>query len=433
MRYLLCEGRACVCGVRAPQRVDDRLFDSPGLSVTLDAEAGHGIEPVAGLASRAFSSPHPPARRRRRTSRGTTPCRCRTMTGFRLARVERHIRPFGVPVSRGRWGPPRAVSWRGSRATPASYSVSMNDLWNSRCQSGAWPSPHSRYVVEAERARAPGRLRSVSCQTSSGSSFGTKIRSSVLDAVVARFDDRVSDAVPATVRVGLDADGLPPRRPDVALLVPEIDVLSPLVLDQILFPARQTVELGVRPPAVPAPRLGDRQAVVAVADDIDPRTRRARGGDDVLRPVLGEVAVLCAMTISHVLVPADVRSDDPEREPLRRLEPPLVRPSIVESRCMASTSAYCIPAPSVRPDFRILQEQVLVSAAQGEDVQRTVHSAPTLTLSVLSLGWKASTATSEHGGPRRASNGIADADPEQDRQREVVRDTVAAGSALLSP
>src|ERR1041384_327897 len=59
------------------------------------------------------------------------------------------------------------------------YSVSINDLWNSLCQSGDWPRHHSMYVMTSMVRLLPERFLTVSFQSSSGSPSGTKTRSSV--------------------------------------------------------------------------------------------------------------------------------------------------------------------------------------------------------------------------------------------------------------
>src|ERR1041384_8769645 len=110
------------------------------------------------------------------------------------------------------------------------------------------------------------------------------------DIMVRGFDDRVSDAVTAEVFLRPRTDGLPPRRPEMVLLVAQIDVLPPIVPDQVLFPPGDAVELGVGAPAVASAGLGNRQAVITVADDIDPGARRPGRGDDVFAAVGGEMS-----------------------------------------------------------------------------------------------------------------------------------------------
>ena len=76
-----------------------------------------------------------------------------------------------------------------------------------------------------------------------------------LDAVVARDDGGVADAVAALVAGGLRLHRLPAERPVAArVAVPAVDPLAPLVADQVLLPAGEAVERGVRHPRVAASR-----------------------------------------------------------------------------------------------------------------------------------------------------------------------------------
>ena len=111
------------------------------------------------------------------------------------------------------------------------------------------------------------------------------------DAILDGFYRRSTQPVHTHIAFGLRTNGLPPCRPYVPGVVLDIDVLPPFILDKILLPARDSIELGVRTPTVAASGLRNCKPVITVADDIDPRTRRTRGRDEKFPASGGEMAV----------------------------------------------------------------------------------------------------------------------------------------------
>src|SRR5207247_7760479 len=93
---------------------------------------------------------------------------------------------------------------------------------------------------------------------------------------------------------------LPGERPEVSGGgIAAEHVLAPLVADQVLLPAGEAIEGGVGAPRIAGAGLRDDRAVIAGADDVDPRARRVRPGNDEFRAVIREVAVLRPETAFH--------------------------------------------------------------------------------------------------------------------------------------
>ena len=108
---------------------------------------------------------------------------------------------------------------------------------------------------------------------------------------------RVRRAVPALVRVQLDARRPRRRAPVLArLLVAQVDVAAGLIdRDCVVAIAGHAPVARVAVEGVPAAGVGDDAAVAALADVVDPWRRRVRPGDDVLACGFVEVAVcVCA-------------------------------------------------------------------------------------------------------------------------------------------
>src|SRR5206468_3409047 len=111
---------------------------------------------------------------------------------------------------------------------------------------------------------------------------------------------RVADAVTALPVLERGLHRLERERPVAPrLTVATVDVLAPLVANEILVPAGEAVVAGVSAPRVAGAGLGDDRAVFAGADHVDPRTRRVRPGYHELRAVLREVSILRAEAVLH--------------------------------------------------------------------------------------------------------------------------------------
>ena len=104
-----------------------------------------------------------------------------------------------------------------------------------------------------------------------------------------------------------------------------------------------------------------------------------------------------------------------EREPVRLLEPAVVGPGVVEPEAVVRRAVPCSAGAraSARPRSPAGTGSGSRRAARSASLQ--VHSAPRLTLSVLSLGWNASTASSRRLVCARAGTGMPTPDAEQDR------------------
>lgn len=108
-----------------------------------------------------------------------------------------------------------------------------------------------------------------------------------------------------SVRIRFIAHRLPSRGPNISLSIPDVDVFSPFILDEVLVPASNAIELSMASPTVTTPRLRNRDAVVTVADDVNPRPRRARRGDDVFLSVVRKMPVLCFELLQSIFLVYD--------------------------------------------------------------------------------------------------------------------------------
>src|SRR4029077_1658078 len=99
-----------------------------------------------------------------------------------------------------------------------------------------------------------------------------------------RLEGRVAHAVPAREALQGGPNGRGRQRPEGAVLgVADVDELARAIRGELLLPARHGSELRVVDPGEAAARVADAEAHALVRDDVRPRARRARVGDDILR------------------------------------------------------------------------------------------------------------------------------------------------------
>ncbi len=111
-------------------------------------------------------------------------------------------------------------------------------------------------------------------------------------AAVGALEGGVAEPVPAGEAVVARPTGRGRERPHlVGVAVPEVEEAPRAVLGEVLLPAHEHAELRVVDPREAAAGLRHREADARVGDDVGPRPRRARVGDDVLAAIGGEMAV----------------------------------------------------------------------------------------------------------------------------------------------
>jgi len=129
---------------------------------------------------------------------------------------------------------------------------------------------------------------------------GDEHRQHALDVFDAMSEARITQAMRDLILLVWMHDRLVGSRPvDIPLKVTDVEVLPPIVLDQILEGTGDAILPGIVAPTVARPGLRDHQAVIAVADDITPRARRKRGGDDVFPSVCRKVSILAFEDLAH--------------------------------------------------------------------------------------------------------------------------------------
>ena len=72
----------------------------------------------------------------------------------------------------------------------------------------------------------------------------------------------------------------------IPIQIANVEVLAPVVFNQILEGARDAVLASIASPAIAGTRLGNHEAVIAIADDVAPGARRKRCRDGVFTTIL---------------------------------------------------------------------------------------------------------------------------------------------------
>ena len=121
---------------------------------------------------------------------------------------------------------------------------------------------------------------------------GHEISYLALDISPSGLDHRVSQAMTHAISLQIRPTGLPTGRPKLTGLgVAQIQVFTPRISNQILFPAGDPIQAGVCAPGIPTARLGKDHPVISVGDDVNPWLRGVGVCDYVFTIIFVEIAI----------------------------------------------------------------------------------------------------------------------------------------------
>lgn len=86
----------------------------------------------------------------------------------------------------------------------------------------------------------------------------------------------------------------------LALQVTNIEILSPIILNQILKRTSQTILPGVATPTISRPCLRNHHPIITITDDIAPWARSERRGDYVFPAVLRKITLAAFKMFDHI-------------------------------------------------------------------------------------------------------------------------------------
>ena len=146
---------------------------------------------------------------------------------------------------------------------------------------------------EREACRLSPLVRQASAPHLQGLALRDEVQRLDADAVIARRDHGVAEAVTARVLLQLALRGLPAGAPVIAGRVVADVEIPPTDVERcvVVAIARQAAEPGVAEEGVPARGVRDDPEVFLAAEVVDPREGRVGSGDDVLASDVVEMPV----------------------------------------------------------------------------------------------------------------------------------------------